>query len=115
VNRFLKSALSGTIIVLAFTAAAKDAGAQQFFSRRQGSVVFVTPNGEILDYMPEGSGYARDRSGNRVLSTATATSSPPKRAHAATTRRRRLREVYNNDPYYSDDSTAIRATPNAAP
>ncbi|WP_160009664.1 L,D-transpeptidase [Rhizobium sp. 18055] len=100
-NRFLKSALSGTIIALAITATAENAGAQQF--RRQGSVVFVTPNGDILDYMPEGSGYARDRSGNRVLIDRNG-------YIIATEARARgyyppppTREVYNNDPYYSDE------------
>lgn len=43
------------------------AGAQQVYGHRQFGIVFVTPDGDILDYVPSGSAYARDRSGNRVL------------------------------------------------
>ncbi|KRB50948.1 hypothetical protein ASE04_13615 [Rhizobium sp. Root708] len=99
-NRFLKLASIGALVALAVSAAAPGADAQQY--RRQGSVVFVTPNGEILDYVPSGTGYARDRRGNRVLvdpygniiaTEARATGYYP---------RPPAREVYNNDPYGDD-------------
>ncbi len=105
-NRILKSALSGTIIALTLAGAATDAGAQQY--RRQGSTVFITPNGEILDYVPSGTGYARDRSGNRVLvdgyGNIVATEArargyyppPPSRDNYS-------RDAYNNDPYYAEE------------
>ncbi len=105
-NRFLKSALSGTVIVLAMSAVVQDASAQQY--RRQGSVVFVTPNGEILDYMPQGSGYTRDRAGNRVLvdgyGNIIATEARSRGYYPPPPSRQVYgRDVYNNDPYYSED------------
>ncbi|OCJ05102.1 hypothetical protein A6U87_13840 [Rhizobium sp. AC44/96] len=100
-NRFLKSTLHGAIIVVGFAAAAPDAGAQQFYNRRP-SVVFVTPEGEILDYVPAGTGYARDRRGNRVLVD-------PYGNIIATEARARnyfprppVREAESNDPYYGN-------------
>ncbi|MBB3963442.1 L,D-transpeptidase family protein [Rhizobium metallidurans] len=105
-NRFLKSALSGTVIVLTMSAAMDNASAQQY--RRQGSVVFVTPNGEILDYMPQGSGYTRDRSGNRVLvdgyGNIIATEARARGYYPPPPSRQVYgRDAYNNDPYYSED------------
>lgn len=101
-NRFFKSALSGTIVVLAVAALAPDADAQ-FFNRRQNSVVFVAPNGDILDYVPTGAGYARDRRGNRVLvdryGNIIATEARARGYYPPPP----SREVYNNDPYYRDD------------
>ncbi|MGO7206656.1 hypothetical protein ACCT30_36980, partial [Rhizobium ruizarguesonis] len=66
-NRFLKSAFCFAAVLAALAAAAPEAGAQQFRDRRQSDIVLVTPSGEILDYVPAGYIYARDRSGNRVL------------------------------------------------
>jgi lipoprotein-anchoring transpeptidase ErfK/SrfK len=102
VNRFLKLALPGIAVVLATTAMAPSANAQ-FFSNRQNSVVFVAPNGDILDYVPSGAGYTRDRRGNRVLvdryGNIIATEARARGYYPP----RPSREVYNNDPYYGDE------------
>lgn len=108
-NRFLKSAFSLAAVLAAIAAAAPEAGAQQFRDRRQSDVVLVTPSGEILDYVPRGYIYARDRSGNRVLiddyGNVVATEM---RARGYYPPRPGPREVYNdqggNDPYYSDNN-----------
>lgn len=101
-NRFLKSALSGIAVVLAVGALAPNADAQ-FYSNRQSSVVFVAPNGDILDYVPAGAGYTRDRRGNRVLvdryGNVIATEARARGYYPPPP----SREVYNNDPYYGDD------------
>lgn len=101
-NRFLKLALPGIAVVLATTAMAPSANAQ-FFSNRQNSVVFVAPNGDILDYVPSGAGYTRDRRGNRVLvdryGNIIATEARARGYYPP----RPSREVYNNDPYYGDE------------
>jgi lipoprotein-anchoring transpeptidase ErfK/SrfK len=102
VNRFLKLALPGIAVVLATTAMAPSANAQ-FFSNRQNSVVFVAPNGDILDYVPSGAGYTRDRRGNRVLvdryGNIIATEARARGYYPPPP----SREVYNNDPYYGDE------------
>ncbi|KQV28362.1 hypothetical protein ASC97_08550 [Rhizobium sp. Root1203] len=101
-NRFLKLALPGIAVVLAATAMAPTANAQ-FFSNRQNSVVFVAPNGDILDYVPSGAGYTRDRRGNRVLvdryGNIIATEARARGYYPPPP----SREVYNNDPYYGDE------------
>lgn len=110
-NRFLKSAFSLAAVLAAIAAAAPEAGAQQFRDRRQSDVVLVTPNGEILDYVPRGYIYARDRSGNRVLlddyGNIVATEMRARGYHPP---RPGPREVYTdqngNDPYYADDNAS---------
>jgi len=102
VNRFVRSGLSAAAAVLAI-AVAPSADAQQFYNGRQGDIVFVAPNGDILDYVPSGAAYARDRRGNRVLVD-------PYGNVIATEMRARgyyprppVRDAYNNDAYYGDD------------
>jgi lipoprotein-anchoring transpeptidase ErfK/SrfK len=94
--------LSAAAAVLAI-AGAPSAHAQQFYNGRQGASVFVAPNGDILDYVPSGAAYARDRRGNRVLVD-------PYGNVIATEMRARgyyprppVRDAYNNDAYYGDD------------
>jgi lipoprotein-anchoring transpeptidase ErfK/SrfK len=94
--------LSAAAAVLAI-AVAPSADAQQFYNGRQGDIVFVAPNGDILDYVPSGAAYARDRRGNRVLVD-------PYGNVIATEMRARgyyprppVRDAYNNDAYYGDD------------
>ncbi len=101
-NRFVRSGLSAAAAVLAI-AVAPSADAQQFYNGRQGDIVFVAPNGDILDYAPSGAAYARDRRGNRVLVD-------PYGNVIATEMRARgyyprppVRDAYNNDAYYGDD------------
>ncbi|MDM9628672.1 L,D-transpeptidase [Rhizobium sp. S152] len=99
--------MSGTIIALTLAGAATDVAAQQY--RRQGSTVFITPNGEILDYVPSGTGYARDRSGNRVLidgyGNIVATEARARGYYPPPPGRDVYRrdDAYNNDPYYADE------------
>ncbi|RUM24258.1 L,D-transpeptidase [Rhizobium vallis] len=107
-NRFLKSAFSLAAVLAALAAAAPEAGAQQFRDRRQSDIVLVTPNGEILDYVPRGFAYARDRSGNRVMIDAYGNIvATEMRARGYYPPRPGPREVnndqYGNDPYYADD------------
>jgi lipoprotein-anchoring transpeptidase ErfK/SrfK len=106
VNRFLKSGLSFAAVVLAFAATAPDAGAQQFSNRRQSDVVLVTPNGEILDYIPEGADivYTRDRRGNRVLIDGYGNVVATEMRSQGYYPRAPARQVYNNDPYNPDDA-----------
>ncbi|WP_064694726.1 L,D-transpeptidase [Rhizobium aegyptiacum] len=108
-SRFLKSAFSLAALLASLALAAPEASAQQFRDRRQSDIVLVTPNGEILDYVPPGFIYARDRSGNRVLidgfGNIVATEM---RARGYYPPRPGSREVYSdqygNDPYYADDN-----------
>jgi lipoprotein-anchoring transpeptidase ErfK/SrfK len=89
-------------VLLAAVALAPSADAQ-FYGNRQSSVVFVAPNGDILDYIPSGAGYTRDRRGNRVLvdryGNVIATEARARGYYPPPP----SREVYNNDPYYGDD------------
>ncbi|MBX5011966.1 L,D-transpeptidase [Rhizobium lentis] len=108
-NRFLKSAFSLAAVLAAFAVISPEAGAQQFRDRRQSDIVLVTPNGEILDYVPRGFAYARDRSGNRVLIDAYGNIvATEMRARGYYPPRPGPREVYSdeggNDPYYADDN-----------
>ncbi|MBX5157733.1 L,D-transpeptidase [Rhizobium sp. NZLR8] len=110
-NRFLKSAFSLAAVLAAIAAAAPGAGAQQFRDRRQSDVVLVTPNGEILDYVPRGYIYARDRSGNRVMIDAYGNVvATEMRARGYYPPRPGPREVYadqnGNDPYNADDNAS---------
>ncbi|WP_064705623.1 L,D-transpeptidase [Rhizobium bangladeshense] len=107
-SRFLKSAFSVAAVLAPLALAAPDASAQQFRDRRQSDIVLVTPNGEILDYVPRGFAYARDRSGNRVLIDAYGNIvATEMRARGYYSQRPSPREVYSdqygNDPYYADD------------
>ncbi|MBZ9788571.1 L,D-transpeptidase [Rhizobium sp. 3T7] len=102
-NRFVITGLFAATALLAIAIAAPSADAQQFYNGRQGDVVFVAPNGDILDYVPSGAAYARDRRGNRVLVD-------PYGNVIATEMRARgyyprppVRDAYNNDVYYGDD------------
>ena len=109
-NRFLKSAFSLAAVLAALAAAAPQAGAQQFRDRRQSDVVLVTPTGEILDYVPRGYIYARDRSGNRVLIDAygnvVATEMRARGYYPPRPGPRGADADQNgNDPYYADDNS----------
>lgn len=102
-NRFVISGLSAAAALLAIAVAAPSAEAQQFYNGRQRDVVFVAPNGDILDYIPSGAAYARDRRGNRVLID-------PYGNVIATEMRARgyyprppVRDAYNGDGYYGND------------
>ena len=104
-NRFVITGLSAAtaLLAIAIAIAAPSADAQQLYNGRQGDVVFVAPNGDILDYVPSGAAYARDRRGNRVLVD-------PYGNVIATEMRARgyyprppVRDAYNNDAYYGDD------------
>lgn len=105
-NRFLKSGFSLAAVVLALAAAVPEADAQQFYDRRQSDVVLVTPNGEILDYIPEGAGivYRRDRQGNRVLldpyGNIIATEMHARGYYPPRPARGGYNDRYANDPYH---------------
>ncbi|TCL74951.1 L,D-transpeptidase [Rhizobium sp. BK251] len=66
-NRYSK--ISFALALLAASSVMPEAQAQEGYGRRHNDVVFVTPNGEILDYIPDSRDviYARDPRGQRVL------------------------------------------------
>lgn len=108
-NRFVKSGLSLAAAVLALTAVAPVADAQQY-GRRERGVVMVTPDGAIIDYVPPGADvyYTRDRNGNRVLvdryGNVVATEMQARNYYP----RPPVRETYGDDPYYAEDSEGGR-------
>lgn len=113
-NRFVKSGLSLAAVLVALAAVTPEASAQQY-GRRQSSVVLVAPNGDILDYMPDGAStvFTRDRNGNRVLidrqGNIVATEMRAEGYYPRAPARQDYRrdpynnDPYNNDPYYADN------------
>ena len=102
-NRFVITGLSAAVALLAIAIAAPSADAQQFYNERQGDVVFVAPNGDILDYVPSGAAYARDRRGNRVLVDAYGNVIATEMRARGYYPRPPVRDANNNDAYYGDD------------
>lgn len=107
-NRFMKSALSLSAMLLALAAfTPQQAGAQQY-GRNRSDIVLVTPSGEILDYVPPGRGfvYAQDYRGNRVLidryGNIIATEMRARGYYSPRTTREASNAPYNDDPYYPD-------------
>ncbi|WP_428415155.1 L,D-transpeptidase family protein [Pararhizobium sp.] len=99
-------ALISAVSVLAFATAAE---AQDSFGRLPPNSVLVTPQGEILDYIPENGDVQmmRDRRGRTVLvdswGNVVATVMGSGRERNDTRRRERNRDVYTNPDYgYSD-------------
>jgi lipoprotein-anchoring transpeptidase ErfK/SrfK len=69
VNRFLQTSLSLALALAASVATLSPVAAQQYYGGRNSDVLLVTPDGRILDQMPEQGDVVmtRDRSGHRVL------------------------------------------------
>lgn len=65
-NRYSKFSLFLVVLLTALPFAMPDARAQEGYGWG-GDVVFVTPDGRILDYVPRNIMYARDPRGKRVL------------------------------------------------
>jgi lipoprotein-anchoring transpeptidase ErfK/SrfK len=110
VNRFMKSALSLSALLLALAAFTPQQADAQQYGRNRSDIVLVTPTGEILEYVPPGRGfvYAHDYRGNRVLidryGNIVATEMRARGYYSPRTNREVYNDAYNNDPYYSDDN-----------
>jgi len=108
VNRFMKSALSFSAMLLALAAFTPQQADAQQYGRNRSDIVLVTPSGEILDYVPPGRGfvYAQDYRGNRVLidryGNIIATEMRARGYYSPRTTREASNAPYNDDPYYSD-------------
>ncbi len=109
-NRILKYGLSLAAVILAVTSVIPEAQAQQWGGRGQRDVVMVTPDGQIVDYIPPGADvyYSRDRSGNRVLVDSygriVATEMRSRGYYPAAP----SRDPYNNDPYNAENGEHSR-------
>ena len=107
-NRFMKSALSFSAMLLALAAFTPQQADAQQYGRNRSDIVLVTPSGEILDYVPPGRGfvYAQDYRGNRVLidryGNIVATEMRARGYYSPRTTREASNAPYNNDPYYPD-------------
>ena len=107
-NRFMKSALSFSAMLLALAAFTPQQADAQQYGRNRSDIVLVTPSGEILDYVPPGRGfvYAQDYRGNRVLidryGNIIATEMRARGYYSPRTTREASNAPYNDDPYYSD-------------
>ncbi|MET0749346.1 MAG: L,D-transpeptidase [Rhizobium sp.] len=68
-NRFLQTSLSLAAALAASVATLSPVEAQQYYGRHNSDMVLVTPDGQILDQMPEQGDVVmtRDRRGNHVL------------------------------------------------
>lgn len=69
VNRFLRTSIALAAAITMFAAVSPSADAQQYYRQRSSDVVLVTPDGRILDQVPEQGDVivARDGRGRRVL------------------------------------------------
>lgn len=108
-NRYFKFSLFLVALMTTLPFAIPDAQAQEGYGWGGRDVVFVTPDGQILDYLPRNIMYARDPRGKRVLidryGNVVATEMRSDRYFP----RRPSRQ--GNDGYYADEGYADQRYP----